>query len=366
MSLRAYTQQPCVPCTKSELDLESVPHLQIGIVDDYLVRTGPKSGLESGGPLEFLIPASGDDYLDLSHCYFYLTDDGTAIETLKTDSTGGEDSSVAPVNLLFHSLFRQLDLVMNDALVATSGDTYPIRAYLTTLLSYGRDAKETWLNHLEGWCMDEHGKCDARDNIGLLNHRNRIVNSQPFDFKGRLHSDMLLQERLVPNNVNVRLVLSRSRPAFHLMDFNRKSSYHVRIEKAILEVCKVKVAASEQLPLEKVLTTSGAKYPLAHVVTRHFTLAAGASTADVDALFTGQIPTKVIIGLVNNEAFIGSWTKSPFNFAHMDLNQACLVVDGRPLPAQPWQPDFTQGLYAETYHVLPKTAGMYPSDWNNG
>ena len=106
------------------------------------------------------------------------------------------------------------------------------------------------------------------------------------------------------------------------MDFNGKSSYHVHIKEAVLEVRKVKVAASEQLRLEKVLTMSGAKYPLAHVVTRHFTLAAGASTANVDALFTGQIPTKVIIGLVNNEAFVGSWTKSPVNFAHMNLKQA--------------------------------------------
>ena len=54
-----------------------------------------------------------------------------------------------------------------------------------------------------------------------------------------------------------------------------------------------------------------------------------------------------------------------FNCVHMDLNQACLVVDGRPLTAQPWQPDFTQGLYAETYHTLLKSAGMYPNDWNN-
>ena len=159
MSLQAYTQQPCVPCTKSELDLESVPPIQIGVVDDYLVRTGPKLGPESGGPLEFLIPASGDDYLDLFHCYLYLQcrvlkDDGTAIESLKTDATHSEDSSVGPVNLLFHSLFRQLYLVMNHALVATSGDTYPYRAYLTMLLSCGRDAKETWLRHLEGWFTD--------------------------------------------------------------------------------------------------------------------------------------------------------------------------------------------------------------------
>ena len=108
-----------------------------------------------------------------------------------------------------------------------------------------------------------------------------------------VHADMLLQERMLPNNLNVRLVLSRSRPPFHLMDFNGESSYHVRIDEAVLEVRKVKVAACEQLRLEKVLTAS--------VATRHFILAAGASTANVNALFSGQILTKVIIGLVSNE-----------------------------------------------------------------
>ena len=50
----------------------------------------------------------------------------------------------------------------------------------------------------------------------------------------------------------------------------------------------------------------------------------------------------------------------------MELNQACLVVYRWPLPAQPWQPDLTQGLYAETYHALLKSAVMYPSNWSNG
>ena len=113
------------------------------------MRTGPKSGPESGGPLEFLIPTSGDDYLDLSHCYLYLKcqvlkDDDMAIKSLKDNNTCSKDAPMAPVNLLFHSLVGQLEL-MNDASVATGGDTYPYRAYLTTLLSYGRDAKETWL-----------------------------------------------------------------------------------------------------------------------------------------------------------------------------------------------------------------------------
>ena len=371
MALQALTQPPCTPCTKSELDLESVPPLQVGVVDDYLVRTGPKSSPTAGAALEFHLPASGDDYVDLSHCYLYLQcrvvrTDGTPIRTSpETDGTPGEDASVGPVNQLFHSLFRQVDLVMNDVLVSTSGDTYPYRAYLTTLLSYGAGAKAGWLRRLEGWTADEAGKYDHRDNTGLKKRRETIADGRRFDLKGRLHVDMLLQERLLPNNVDVRLSLTRSKPAFHLMDFDGNNECHVQIEEAILEVRKVKVATSEQLRLEKVLATSGAKYPIAHVVTRHYTIASGASTADVDSLFTGQIPAKIIIG-VTNEAFVGAPAKNPYKFEHLHLNSACLVVDGRPLPAQPWQPDFKRGLYAEAYHGLVRSAGMYPSDWSNG
>ena len=50
-----------MPCTKSELDLESMLPLQIGMVNVYLVQTSPKVGPDGGGPLEFQILSSGDD-----------------------------------------------------------------------------------------------------------------------------------------------------------------------------------------------------------------------------------------------------------------------------------------------------------------
>ena len=59
------------------------------------------------------------------------------------------------MNLLFHSLFRLEDLVMNYIQVAMGRDTYP---YLTMLLSYGAQAKDTYITCMEGWAMDEVGE----------------------------------------------------------------------------------------------------------------------------------------------------------------------------------------------------------------
>ena len=99
---------------------------------------------------------------------------------------------------------------------------------------------------------------------------------------------------------------------------------------------------------------------LAHVVTRHFIIAAGASTAGMDALFTRQIPNKLIISLMRNEAFVSAWQKNPFNYTYLSLNSTSMVVDGYPLPSQSWQSDFMHGLYAETYHALLRPVAWTP------
>ena len=139
-------------------------------MNDYLVLTCHKLEPEGGRPLEFLISTSDEVYLDLNHCYLTLKCQVTRADwtltktTKKTDLSRGQEALVGPVKLLFHSLLRQVDLVMNDVLAATSGDMYPYGAYLTMLLSYRRHDKGTWLRRLEGCFTDEEIKCDAEDN----------------------------------------------------------------------------------------------------------------------------------------------------------------------------------------------------------
>ena len=133
----------CMPCTKSELDFESMPGVQVAIADEYTLSTGPKAALNSHGPLEFEFEASGDDYLDLSQCYLKLglmirKYDGTELVHVNTDGTDGPDLQVGPCNLPLHSFFSQVEMVMNDNLISASNNTYPYRAYISSILSYGK------------------------------------------------------------------------------------------------------------------------------------------------------------------------------------------------------------------------------------
>ncbi|MEG7523508.1 MAG: hypothetical protein M3H12_10465 [Chromatiales bacterium] len=63
---------------------------------------------------------------------------------------------MGPVNNWLHSLFSQVDVYLNGTLATPSTTTYPYRAYIDTLLSYGDDAKATQLTS-QMWCKDTAG-----------------------------------------------------------------------------------------------------------------------------------------------------------------------------------------------------------------
>src|SRR4029077_21198163 len=128
-------------CTKSELDLFTVPPTQTSIESGSYVEYNPISSIADGVPIEFVVGGSGQDYLDLANTQLYvraqiLQGDGTAIDNTH---------HVGPVNLTLHSLFSEVDLKLNGTLLSSTNNTYPYRAYIETLLSYGPPAKKSQL-----------------------------------------------------------------------------------------------------------------------------------------------------------------------------------------------------------------------------
>ena len=84
------------------------------------------ASLDSGGPIEFLIPGSEDDYLVLH------------VQVKVTRANGDDldlDDPLGPVNNWLHSLFSQVDVYLNGTFVTPYTNTYAYRAYIETLLN---------------------------------------------------------------------------------------------------------------------------------------------------------------------------------------------------------------------------------------
>ena len=249
----------------------------------------PMSSLDSGGPIEFLIPGSGDDYLDLANTMLHVQ--------VKVTRANGDDldlvDPVGPVNNWLHSLFSQVDVYLNGTLVTLSTNTYAYRAYIATLLSYGPDAKDTQLTS-QLWHKDTATRMDAVEivegpaaNEGFVIRRANIIRRRVVDLMGRFHVDLFLQDKFLINGVDVKVRLVCSKAAFALMAGGNNPDYRINIVNAILFAKKATLNPTMEMAHIKALENSTVKYPMRSVECKVYSIPAGARSHTHENLFLG-------------------------------------------------------------------------------
>lgn len=349
-------------CTKSELDIFEIGPTQTAVLEGQRVEHRPLSSIADGGPVEFFISSSDEFYLDLNSSYLYVR-----LKITNADGSNlAQDSDVGPENLLLHSLWSQIDLFLNDVLVTASTNTYPYKAYLQTLLSYGREAKQTRLQ-TSLWHKDTRGQLDAahNNNAGLAARRRRVSESRTIELIDRPHLDLFHQDKLFLNGVNLKMKLTRSRDSFCLHSTIDGAAFKVKLESVSLFVRKVKVSPSIQMGHSLALEKGSAKYPIVRTVTKMFAVPEGGMQINQENVFLGQLPDRLVLGMIQNQAFHGQYRLNPFNFLHLNLNFLTLHVGGRQVPAVPLQPNFAQNLYVRSYLALFEAVGKSHGDTGN-
>uniref|UniRef100_A0ABD2XMC8 Coat protein n=1 Tax=Trichogramma kaykai TaxID=54128 RepID=A0ABD2XMC8_9HYME len=358
-------------CMTSSLDLFSLPPTQTSIESSNYVHFKPISSLsaENDAPIEFVVPAASDYYLDLAHTMLHVK-----VKIGPLQDVAADNQRVGPVNNFLHSIWAGIEIFFNQKLVSSCNSLYPYRAYIETLLNYNDDAKKSHLTSTL-WYVDRSGRFEAapevrdadRANSGLLQRQSYTLNSAPLDMIGHLHCDVFNQDKMLINGVEMRVRMVRSKDAFCLMDSTPNGRFKVSIEEATLIVRRAKISPSVLLAHANTLARSTVKMPLTRVEIKSFTLPAGILNTSIDNLTLGQCPKRVIIGLVDNRGFNGNRAYNPFNFQHFDLNYLALYVDGVQVPSKALQPRFgASPLYIEAFQTLFTGTGIHYQNEGNG
>ena len=362
-------QKDSCACSSEALELFSVPPTNITLEDGKWVEYYPVSTVSTqSAPIEFEIKGQGDEYLDLSQTYVYVE-----AQILKQDGTAlADDSQITPANNLLHSLFTEIDCSLNGKVITPGTDTYPYRAYLEKLLSYSDETSKHQLNATCLWHKDQAGRFEKLNphtdeavdkNFGLTERHERIAESRSFNMMDRLHLDLFEQKRYLPNGIDVRLRFNRSREPFYMMCGDGESGY-VKILQMYLVVRKVKPIATLLNQLNEQMNATTAKYPLRRVEVKTFTIPAGTRSKITDNLFQGQMPKRIVIGMVTNAAFNGDVKKNPFNFQHFNTNKVDVSINGESLGTRPLEPDFENNLYLRSYLSMYQGLGRLGEDWS--
>ena len=348
---------------QTSLSLFQPPPIDKSIQREYWVEFNPTATISESGAIEFNIPGTSLDYINLAKTrlqvtYILTTEDGNPIKDERGDQGQPLDTSdqVAPVNLTLHSIFRQIDLSLNQKVISPDvGVNYPYKAMIDFLLGTTTD-----MINSQGQAVlfhkDQPEKMEMVTYLGgnpVFTYRaEKTKDGGSITLEGSLYLDFAFgQNRAILNGVAINVKLFQAGNDFRLMRHGVKV-YKLKILSAVLKVCHVGLNPSVIVAHNEALKLAPAIYPFWRSDIKSFSVAAGSQTFMTDNIFHGKVPSKLIIGMVSNSAYSGDFSKNPFNFQHMNANYLEVTVDGQPVPNRPLKPNFEEKNYVASYLSL--------------
>ncbi len=139
---------------------------------------------------------------------------------------------------------------------------------------------------------------------------------------------------------------------------SHSAKYQLSVEDLCLYVRHVRPSSTIMLQHAKILAKQTAIYPIDRSFVKTVHITKGLQEETVANLFMGQLPVRLIIGLVKTTDYTGNRATTPFSFNHFGINHISLGVNGRQIPARAFEPNFSENrCRREYYHLLETVLG---------
>src|SRR5207247_11170887 len=112
------------------------------------------------------------------------------------------------------------------------------------------------------------------------------------------------------------------------MSDDAAAHFKVKLHECKLLVRKVNISPSVFIEQAKAFEVGNAKYPIRRVVCKSYSVGTGVRDNVHEGLFTGQIPSRIVIAMVGDEAFNGSCRRNPFILKKFHLRRIKIYVEG--------------------------------------
>ena len=363
----------------SELDYFEPSMYQSSILAEYDRDFNPLSTITQGAPIEFFIRGADNLYLDLNNSKYDIK-----LKVTKEDNSALTDAtSVAPVNLLLHSLFSSAEMELGGKPITDPNSNYPYRSFIETIINYPHRVLETRMLG-EGWTKDTSGKMSvtapAGDNLGLKARGLWTGSSATIRLVGRPHFDLFHQDKLIPGNIDVKFRFIPNKANWLLKtaapgDRETQVQYKVQILAVRLLIRTKEIAPSLAIAHERLLQTTNYKIAYNKVTTKTISIASGTTVFEQDNIYMGLLPDLVVLALIADADMAGGYQRNPFNFQNFDLNYLALKANGEQVPRLAHRPDFANKDYINSYIAVLSALGydigpncwdLTPQEWANG
>ena len=250
---------------------------------------------------------------------------------------------------------------MNNNLVSESGTNYMYKALMEALLTYNENTKKIQLSN-EGFTGDSGDFTQINPdtppyNHGLKVHHKWFKDFAVVEFVGPLMADICNQDRLILPGVDIDIKLWPTRDEFHLITHPVGLRCKLLIDEIYLNVCKVNVSPEVMTGHDAALEISDSIYPFVRTDIRTFNIAEGNFGMNIEDIWQGEVPTRLVVGLVKSQAYNGDYHLNPYHFEHFDVSDIGFYVNGEATPCPAYKLDLENGIYLQGLNSLYKITG---------
>lgn len=208
----------------------------------YVNPVGNSLNMES---ISFEVTGSPDEFVDLHNSYL-LWD----FKVRKADgiTTVPDTVTYGPINMIASTMWQTEEFYLNGERVTGVAQLANFANYAEALLGYGPASKEQL--ELQGFHLDTAGSHDttatttanaASTNSGLRNRYNRLKGDQTWKLCSRFPSELAKQPLLIPNRMDIKLILHRAKAASYMMSEEESMGLKLVITSAQLKIRKIKM-----------------------------------------------------------------------------------------------------------------------------
>jgi len=132
-----------------------------------------------------------------------------------------------------------------------------------------------------------------------------------------------------------------------------------------LFIKKVEVMDSIGVAIESMLQTTSAKYPIKRVQLTTMHITENRRSTPLNSLFSGILPRRVLVSMVDAEAARGSMKKNPFLFKDFGLSEIKITSGNLTLPSTPFKFSFENNKLISGYLQMYDGLNMSGDDKGN-
>ena len=296
----------------------------------------PSAGIQGTGPFQIYLAPERNTFIDVGSIRVHGTiriQRLTAARVL--ENLPATDPEVTPVNLFTKCLFKDIEIELESKKISlNSSNTYGVKAYITTALSYGLDAENGHLK-CSGWKKDTPGKGDnfAQNEEGLKRY-NLIKGSKLLTFCDNLHTELTTTSRYILPGVGINFKFITEDPGLFLIT-KSEDTLENRIEFLDLFITydRIRLKEQELNRIEAQLVKTPTIYP--HTVTEILTkiVPSGLTSIEWYDAYDGALPEQVVVCMNLQEAADGKNNRNIFNFQRLGMKLFSLIVNNFRIPA---------------------------------